>query len=302
MERVSRWTARPRPWQLPLMAKDVALFGTLLAIGYAAIGCASDPFVIGHYVPADRDASSGPDTGPDPDPRDSAAESDADTDGGPLAHDDECQTTYPDALACSQFEDNDLGAGWDDLVETSSANLERSQDLTHAGDGALHASTSGRTSRAAVVRKFDPLYAGELYIRAYLYVPDALPTQTMNIFFIGDDRPSEDEDDGVDFNLENGAIQAFLANETPTRYTGTEPIPRNQWFCFRARVVLSDDAGSVDAYANEALMLHADGLDTVPDRGVRHFRAGIDWSSEQDDYFEIYMDDLVFDRREIPCW
>jgi hypothetical protein len=302
MRQVSPWTPRMRPWQLPLMAKFVAVFGTLFALGCTALGCSSDPFVIGHYVPADRDAASAADAGQDPAPSEAGSESDADTDGGPASHDGECQEMYPDALACSQFEDPNLGAGWDDLVETSSADLERSQDVTHTGEGALHASTSGPTSRAAVVQKFDPLYDGELYIRAYLYVPDALPTQTMNIFFVGDDRPSEDEDDGVDFNLETGAIQAFLANESPTRYTGTEPIPRNQWFCFRARVVLSDDAGSVDAYADDALMLHANGLDTVPDRGVRHFRAGIDWSSEQADYFEIYMDDLVFARREIPCW
>ena len=45
----------------------------------------------------------------------------------------------------------------------------------------------------------------------------------------------------------------------------------------------------------------ATAIDTLPEDGVRQFRAGIDWSSEQDAPFEIYMDDIVLDTAPVAC-
>jgi hypothetical protein len=275
------------------MAKAVAVSWTLFALA-----CSSEPFVIGQYVAPDAyvpaaDASPG---GGD------AGSSDAGAgDAGAGEHDGECMTTYPRALACSQFEASDVAEGWDQVVQTGESRIERTEARSHSGEGALRATTSAATKRAVVVRRLDALYEGELFIRAYLYVPSGVATQTMNIFFVGDDRWSED-DDGVDLNLEGGALQAFLAQESPDRYTGQAAIPRDRWFCFRARIVLDDELGSVEAHADDTLLLEASGLDTVPDRGVRHFRAGIDWSSEQEEFFEVFMDDLVLARTPVHCW
>jgi hypothetical protein len=43
------------------------------------------------------------------------------------------------------------------------------------------------------------------------------------------------------------------------------------------------------------------GLDTVPDGGMRQFRAGVDWSSEQTSFFEIYIDDVLVSLHELGC-
>ena len=88
----------------------------------------------------------------------------------------------------------------------------------------------------------------------YVYVPAGLQTRTMNIFFVGYE-PTPDPFQGVDFNLEDGAVEVYSPQADPERQTGTLQIPRDRWFCFRARVVISDDRakGAVQAYVDDAL-------------------------------------------------
>ena len=57
----------------------------------------------------------------------------------------------------------------------------------------------------------------------------------------------------------------------------------------------------VEAYVDDQLALHAEALDTLPDDGIHLFRAGLDWSSKQDAFFELYFDDVVVDTVEVPC-
>ena len=54
-------------------------------------------------------------------------------------------------------------------------------------------------------------------------------------------------------------------------------------------------------FVDDQLALDARSIDTLPDDGVTQFRAGIDWSSEQDSLFEIYIDDLVLDTAPVAC-
>ena len=102
-------------------------------------------------------------------------------------------------------------------------------------------------------------------------------------------------------DLEDGAAQLYSPQWSPARITGGLVIPRDQWFCFRARIAISDDAGVVQVYVGDALAVEASGVDTLPSGGVRRFRGGIDWSSGQDAFFEVFIDDLVLDVEEVGC-
>jgi hypothetical protein len=57
----------------------------------------------------------------------------------------------------------------------------------------------------------------------------------------------------------------------------------------------------VQAYVDDVLALDAKGLVTLPAGGVRELHAGIGWSSQQDAFFEIYMDDVVLDSVPVAC-
>ncbi|MEY4576388.1 MAG: hypothetical protein RL701_1091 [Pseudomonadota bacterium] len=235
-----------------------------------ALACADNPYVIGHVLPTEADGGS--------------ANSCADS----------------TALLCSSFESEQLSDEWSDTVLENAGEIARTTARSHTGDAALHAQTHAMSSLAVVASTFEPLRAGTVYFRAYLYVPDALPTRAINIFFLGD-TPDPDPFSGVDFNLEDGALEVYSPQANPNRQKGTLKIPRGQWFCVRADVVIADQRASIDVHIDDALALHATEIDTLPSGGIRLFRAGIDWSSAQDDFFEIFMDDIALDTAPVAC-
>jgi hypothetical protein len=238
------------------------------AIGLLCLGCATDPYVIGRYPDASAPS--------------------------------ECVTRYADAIACGDSEGSALDAGWDDVVIENQGELEHSSARSHSGATSLRAASLDMMSVAAVSRMFEPVRDGELYLRAYLYVDASYPSDTINIFSLGS-SPTPDPFTGIDVNLKDGALQVFSPQADPVRQTGTLLIPRNRWFCLRARIAVSDTEGEVELFADDALALHATQIDTLPDEGVLQLRAGIDWSSEQAAFFELFLDDLVLDRQPVPC-
>jgi len=243
-----------------------AVVGTLLIVfasAQALAGCASRTYVIGSF-------------------------------------DDHTCDEHAGALACSGFEDPEL-ADWSDIYLESDARVEQTEVRAYAGQGALHARSTGAQSSAVVVQEFPAVSAGELFLRAQLYVPSGLPTRTLNLFFLGDSA-APDPFTGVDFNLEDGAPSIYSPQATPDRVTSTTTtIPRDAWFCLLLRMVVSDDAGAVRVFVDDQLALEQDAIDTRPDGGVHELRAGIDWSSLQREPFEVYMDDVVLDREPLSC-
>jgi hypothetical protein len=244
-------------------------------------GCADNPYFIGH-------ARNAPDAG---------------VDAGPDAGSGASATDCTEALVCAGFEREDYTAEWSGTVIETSGVLERSTARAHSGVSSLRAQSRAMASVADVVARFSPLRSGTLYLRAYLYVPAGLPTERMNLFFIGS-RPDPDSDSnpfvGVDLNLENGAVQLFSPQAKPQRQTGELVIPRDRWFCWRTEVELGS-AAAVSVFVDDALALRATGVDSVAQDGVSMLRAGIDWSSDQAAFFEVYLDDVVLDTRPVAC-
>jgi hypothetical protein len=232
-------------------------------------GCANNPYVIGRVA----DAGSG-------------------------SPSDACPAGHPTGLVCSGFERADLPDWSAPMIERSGV-VERSSALTHTGSGALHASSSAMMSVAVLSASFPSVSSGELYLRLYAYVPANLPTEIINVLFLGNGA-SSDPFSGIDLNLMDGAIQVY-SSANDQRQTGSLTIPRDRWFCLRARVLLGKTGGAVQAYIDAALALDAKGLVTLPAAGVQELHAGVGWSSQQDAFFEIYMDDLVLDSVPVAC-
>jgi hypothetical protein len=250
------------PWQPRGMARAAVVLCALVGAG-----CSHNPYVIGRYQ-----------------------------DGSGLG---ECANAHAGAVLCSGFEGPDLAPDWSaPMIEMAGA-VERSTVRAHTGQSSLHAVSRAMMSVGVVAADFPAVLSGALYLRVYVYVPANLPTETMNIFFLGA-QPTPDPFIGVDFNLQNGAVQVYSPQANPDRQTGSLKIPRDRWFCFRASMPISKQ-GSVQVFVDDQLALDAKGIDTLPAGGVRELRAGVDWSSEQDAFFEIYMDDLVLDTAPVAC-
>ena len=248
------------------MSRAAAALLALAALAaLALLGCASEDYVIGRFA-----------------------------DGGV----GEC-AGRTGAIVCSGFERAEL-ADWSATELMLAGELERTTDRAHHGRAALRASSSAMMSVAVVAASFPAQRSGSLYLRAHLLVPADLPTETINVFFVGAE-PSPDPFSGIDFNLEGGSIQIYSPESAVQRHTGTLLIPRDRWFCFRARIEIDAQAGVVEAHVDDQLALHAEGLDTLPEDGIHLFRAGLDWSSKQDAFFELYFDDVVVDTAEVPC-
>jgi hypothetical protein len=238
-------------------------------------GCADNPYVIGRLL-------------------DAGASNDA---GDASAAPEPCPAG---ALFCGRFETEDLRVEWTTTTIIEDASLERTTARVHSGAGALRVESRGPDSAAVVVTSLPAQRSGTLYLRAYVYVASAWATETMNLFFIGDD-PSEPFV-GIDLNLDDGAVQVFSPQMTPARTTGVPQFPRDRWVCFRLEVVISDDAGAVRVYADDVLAVEVRGVDTLPAAGIHLFRAGVDWSSEQASFFEVYLDDIALGTSPLECF
>jgi hypothetical protein len=213
--------------------------------------------------------------------------------------DDGC-AAHEDAIFCSGFERPDLSE-WTETIVQGSATVAQTELLRRSGRGALYAASTAEESAAVVSLEFPAISQGELFLRVHLYVPEGLATQTTNILFLGD-YASPDPFKGIDFNLEDGAPQIFTPESAPDRYTSSSlVIPRDRWFCFQVRLLISETDGLVQLSVDGSVGLDQSELDTLPPGGVHLLRAGVDWSSKQTTPFAVYMDDLVLSRTPVAC-
>jgi hypothetical protein len=215
--------------------------------------------------------------------------------------DDEGCNAHADAIFCSGFESPDL-SDWSSVLVDGNARVEQTNARTHEGKGALHASSTGQESDAVVAENFSPVKDGDLFLRAFLYVPAGLATRTMNVFFLGDvARP--DPFKGIDFNLEDGAFSIFVPENDPQRFTSTTlQIPRDKWFCLQVHMkVGAAGTGAVTILVDGNTALDEQAVNTLPDAGIHLLRLGIDWSSLQTEPFDFYVDAVVLARASVDC-
>jgi hypothetical protein len=213
---------------------------------------------------------------------------------------DEGCKAHAGAIFCSGFEAPDL-SDWSSPLVEGNAHVEQTNGRSYEGKGALHASSNGEASSAVVAEEFPPVTDGDLFLRAFFYVPAGLPTRTMNVLFLGD-VATPDPFKGIDINLEDGAFSTYVPENDPQRFTSTTlVIPRDRWFCLRVHVAVGAGDGAVTIQVDDETALEQQGMNTLPDAGIHLLRAGIDWSSLQTEPFDFYVDGLVLSTVEVDC-
>lgn len=255
------------------------------------------------------------------------------TDGGTLA--------CPADAFCEDFEESSPASnGWTvypDFTRVSFVDA-RSPDpsvAAHRGSGMVRVTTTTPGASAdLVICPFDGftcptdlpatgtppgITSGDLYLRAYVYVPTTLPSGMpfemghASVLYTGSHRgPWADGEDVVGFNLDVDRTSMYvgtIGERIEPRPAAGDPdprpvFPRDTWTCVRVEIHLDGAAGSVATYVGSSTTpaVSRTGIDTVPRLPFLHFGIGLGYTEEMPNGAAVYADDVAFGRSPIPCF
>jgi len=199
---------------------------------------------------------------------------------------------HPNALACSGF-DEPAPAGWTASIRTGGT-LGTVADPRLAGASALDARTTLTGGQSRFASEFATMTAGQLYLRAWLYVAPGTVLNDVHPIVIGDVSKA---DYGSKFLFSNGKLGVATSNSA---VTGSIDAPFGQWYCLRMELEIGTQ-GSIRAYLNDAPFVDATAIDTLPAGNVHDISVGIDFSG-QTDPAEIFVDQVLLDTAPVTCW
>lgn len=197
---------------------------------------------------------------------------------------------HDDAVFCSGFEDEDLGAATlsdgGELARTSAEHL--------GGDGALAAAVHAPAARSRARYDFAPVAEGTLHLRVWLYLDeDEVSDVHVHTLTVGSVDTAAY---GTDLHIEGGKLGLSF----PVRgdVAGSVAVPARTWFCARLEIALGADDGAVSVWLNDELSAEAADADTLPPEGIVNISVGID-AAEGD--VRLLVDDLVLARAPVGC-
>ena len=207
-----------------------------------------------------------------------------------------CDDLYAGASFCDGFESSGLsGWGWRNEV---SGVVERTTVRAYRGTGSMRATTSAGSGRAALGAIFPTVSSGDIWFRAYLYIPSGYTMDTVSLLALTE---------GVD-PWEGTALQAVSLDRAHVwvgpegrAFTATDIVPRDRWFCYRGHLVLSNTAGVLEAFIDATRVIYQTGIDTRSTSGLANVIVGVEWSSTAQTTAEVFVDEVVVDVAEARC-
>lgn len=207
-------------------------------------------------------------------------------------------------LFCDGFEDGDrfvTQGPWELTAgPPTRGELAATMDETQAGAWSLRARTLVDGGQAAVLsQQLGGLTEGELWARAWLYVPSGQDIQAVIPLSVG--------------NALTGWVHLLLGPDgTPVLVVGAQPdpidsypapttYPLDAWFCARLQVTIGEAESAVLHLGDTPAVSSASGIDTLPAGGYTSIIAGIGFSLPAQPPMELYVDDVVVDTREVGC-
>lgn len=240
-----------------------------------------------------EDASEPTDAGVD------AGELDAGIDAGADAGPDStgCDDVHATALFCDGYEDAAL-ASWDWATETSGTAV-RTTTGVHRGAGALRSQTtagSGRASRSAV---FPTVTSGDLWFRAWFFVPSSVTISGISLLYVGENTPPYD---GIALQtIAGGVYNTWVGPENRSFQVSATTIPRDRWFCLKGHLAIANAGGQLEVFIDETRVQNLTGIDTLVTSGFATAIAGIEWTSSSQSSAEVLTDEVVVDRVDVGC-
>lgn len=221
-------------------------------------------------------------------PAGDAPAGDAPAGDAPLAR---CQDR-PGVMFCDGFEDAGLAA-WPDLRGA----IVQQTNLKYRGAGALQAmSNLPQDTAAATVRPFGSFTTGDIYLRAWFYVPTgpAVISKVNLLDIYG--GPG----DGMVVLVDQNRLVVFAA-PSATTLTTQLTVPRERWFCVELHVAVADAGGSVRLDVDGIERAAATNIRTRPDPGFSGLSVGTLFLAADQAPLTIYVDELALGTQPHGC-
>jgi|GEM_PF-3061888 len=214
-----------------------------------------------------------------------------------------CGTTAPpsnvlecDAIsgvvACNSFEAVD--PAWTTLVDRGAVVLDDPDAAD--GDQAMRATVAVGGGKAALTRGI--AVADHYYARFYANVPAGADTSGLALLHLGETAAPF-----LGTNVEIAGGMLGVAVQSADVYAYLAPMPLGRWVCLDFELTVSDTAGHVTLYADRALVVDRDGLDTRPAAGIGDLEVGLAYvAPEATNGTTALIDDVVIAREPLaPC-
>jgi hypothetical protein len=199
----------------------------------------------------------------------------------------DCKQLNPGALVCASF----------DQSFPERATTRANNGMVRLERGQLEATTSREQGSAALDIRFAEQSSGSLYLSAWVKVAGSFELTAANIVGL---QASTGNDPSVDINLiAPDRFEIFVAPGNHTAPAADFSMPRDQWFCLEARILLSSSVGEVDLSVDGSSVLALRKLDTLPAVAVDQLSIGFDWTGPTQAPAHILFDNVILSTQEI---
>jgi hypothetical protein len=210
-------------------------------------------------------------------------------------------------MVCDGFEEASINARW--TQDTSHGTLTVDNTRAYRGTNSLHVHTDVISStvddpRAVIVtyQNFSTLPAGQVYVRAYVYIKSPIPT-TFNQLLNFSDSVSTN---GIAAGTASGTGHTVINDYTHGGWGESgSTLPLDQWFCmqFDAPVMMS---GTAHIAINGTLVPGGDlAVPNSPTAEPKfdHIYCGLDWSANVSSQVagDIWLDEIIVDKNPTSC-
>lgn len=212
----------------------------------------------------------------------------------------ECDDALAGAFFCESFEDPSL-LFWR-TREASSGSVGYSSARAWRGVGSLGATTSaggGYAERLASV--VGGVSEGDLYVRAYVFVPDGPPLAHASILHVGGHRSRSTTEPLAGFNAIDGFASMYVGAAGMHVNPQLVVVPRDTWFCVQFHLHVDDVAGVAEIWIDGEPAGELRDIDTRTDVPYETLGAGIAWSVLDQEPFEVSIDELALSHTPLPC-
>lgn len=208
-----------------------------------------------------------------------------------------CDDLFRSALFCDGFESGSLSTWWE--LFTDSGVAEVVADPVYRGSGALGSRTSVTGDRtASITRDFGTHSTGQIYARAYIYVPSSVSVSGLSLLIIGEDA---DPWHHIGFEIAPDDRAKIWFDEDQVQYFGSTPVPRDSWFCVQLRIDIANMNGEVECSIDGESVMTVGGRDTLPSAGYGLLNVGVAFAVPAQEPTTVFVDEVVLDTQPIPC-
>lgn len=217
-------------------------------------------------------------------------------DAGPVLDETSCDDFHAGAILCDGFEGSPDFARWTEVRGAAAITA----DLAYRGARSLYAHSTASGVYAYLYSDALPsVTSGEIYARAYLYVPSASALPALTLLHVEEDaNPWDDAEVRIQedtFGLETRAVGVTSRRAGPV-------VPREAWTCVELRVLVSDVGGEVELFVDGASVGVIPEVDTRPASPYGTFYVGITVrDTGTAGTIDLYLDEIVLARTRVGC-